>query len=73
MKFQAPAERVTVDYQLPSGMQLLRVYVEQRKLQRMTELTNVERNYYSTNADVTTTTTNNKKTTNNILYKKVNK
>lgn len=51
--FQAPAERISTEFHLPVGVQLLQVYIEQKQFIKLTQEANNER-YYSSYLDSVT-------------------
>ncbi|XP_014232932.1 uncharacterized protein LOC106656455 isoform X2 [Trichogramma pretiosum] len=53
-RIKAPADRVATNFQLPAGVQLLRVFIEQKQLSRMIVDANLERGH-SANLDSATT------------------
>ncbi|CAB0039138.1 unnamed protein product [Trichogramma brassicae] len=52
-RIKAPADRVATNFQLPAGVQLLRVFIEQKQLSRMIVDANLERGH-SANLDSAT-------------------
>lgn len=49
-RIKAPAERISTEFHLPIGVQLLRVYIEQKQCAKLVQETNSER-YYSSYLD----------------------
>ncbi|KAJ8680532.1 hypothetical protein QAD02_016319 [Eretmocerus hayati] len=47
-RIKAPADRIPTDFHLPVGVQLLRVFVEQREFLKLSQEANMERGYGST-------------------------
>ncbi|KAG7208950.1 hypothetical protein KM043_015124 [Ampulex compressa] len=52
-RIKSPAERIPTEFHLPIGVQLLRVYIEQKQFTRLVQEANNER-YYSTYVDSVT-------------------
>ncbi|KAL7303917.1 hypothetical protein TKK_0004035 [Trichogramma kaykai] len=63
-RIKAPADRVATNFQLPAGVQLLRVFIEQKQLSRMIVDANLERGH-SANLDSATTRKANNNNNNN--------